>query len=181
MAAATLDPIDRAERGKAARAAAPRSRHAGRGAGAGRRDPVAILEENAVTRVQELVPIRYGRMLAAPFAFYRGGAAIMAADLAGTPDSGIAVQLCGDAHLSNFGIYAAPDRRLVFGLNDFDETLPGPFEGDLKRLGASFAVAGRDRGFDRKTRASISANVVRAYREAIREFGTMRHFDVWYA
>ena len=106
----------------------------------------------------ELVPIRYGRMLVSPFTFYRGAAYLMASDLAGGPRTGLHAQLCGDAHLSNFGVFAAPDRRMVFGINDFDETLPGPFEWDLKRLVASFAVAGRDRGFDRKTRAGISAD-----------------------
>ncbi len=133
---------------------------AGRGAPSGhaewepspiRRDPVELLEEQAETRVPELVPIRYGRMLVSPFTFYRGAAYLMAADLAGTPRTGLHTQLCGDAHLSNFGAFAAPDRRLVFSVNDFDETLPGPFEWDVKRLVASFAVAGRDRGFDDKT------------------------------
>ena len=121
-----------------------------------RADPVELLEEQAKTRVDELVPIRYGRMLVSPFTFYRGAAYIMAADLAGMPRTGLHVQLCGDAHLSNFGVYAAPDRRLVFDTNDFDETLPGPFEWDVKRLVASFAVAGRDRGFDKKRRRAIN-------------------------
>ena len=146
-----------------------------------RPDPVELLEEQAQSRVPELVPIRYGRMLVSPFTFYRGAAYLMASDLSGGPRSGLHAQLCGDAHLSNFGVFAAPDRRMVFGINDFDETLPGPFEWDLKRLVASFAVAGRFRGFDRKTRAGISADVAGAYREAIREFGAMRNFDVWYA
>ena len=117
-----------------------------------RRDPVELLEEQAQTRLPELVPIRYGRMLVSPFAFFRGGAYLMAADLADGPRTGLHAQLCGDAHLSNFGIFAAPDRRLVFSINDFDETLPGPFEWDVKRLAASFAVAGRERGFDDATR-----------------------------
>src|SRR3954447_19368570 len=181
MAAATLDPIDRAERGKAARAAAPRSSHAGWAPSADRRDPVAILEENAVTRVQELVPIRYGRMLASPFAFYRGGAAIMAADLAGTPDSGIRVQLCGDAHLSNFGVYTAPDRRLVFDLNDFDETHPGPWEWDVKRLVASLEIAGRSRSMRTKERRAIVLAAARAYRDAMRGFASAKNLAVWYA
>ena len=129
----------------------------------------------------ELVPIRYGRMLVSPFTFYRGAAYLMASDLAGGPRTGLHAQLCGDAHLSNFGVFAAPDRRLVFALNDFDETLPGPFEWDVKRLVASFAVAGRDRGFDAKTRAKINATVGRSYREAMQEFGAMRNLDVWYA
>ena len=117
----------------------------------------------------ELVPIRYGRMLVSPFTFYRGAAYLMAADLAGAPRTGLDVQLCGDAHLSNFGAFAAPDRRLVFSINDFDETLPGPFEWDVKRLVASFAVAGRDRGFDAKQRQSINRAVTRSYREAMQE------------
>ncbi len=129
----------------------------------------------------ELVPIRYGRMLVSPFTFFRGAAYVMAADLAGMPRTGLHVQLCGDAHLSNFGGYAAPDRRLVFDSNDFDETLPGPFEWDLKRLVASFAVAGRSRGFDADTRARINLAVTRSYREAVAAFAAMRIFDVWYS
>src|SRR4051794_36530784 len=174
-------PGERAARGKAARAEVSRRSHGEWEPTSKRPDPVALLEEQAASRVPELVPIRYGRMLVSPFTFYRGAAYLMASDLSGGTRSGLHAQLCGDAHLSNFGVFAAPDRRLVFGLNDFDETLPGPFEWDLKRLVASFAVAGRDRGFDRKTRAGISAGVTRSYREAIREFGTMRNFDVWYA
>jgi uncharacterized protein (DUF2252 family) len=131
--------------------------------------------------VPELVPIRYGRMLVSPFTFYRGAAYLMASDLSGGPRAGLHVQLCGDAHLSNFGVFAAPDRRLIFGVNDLDETLPGPFEWDVKRLVASFAVAGRDRGFDAKTRARINEAVVRSYRERLREFAGMRHLDLWYA
>ena len=129
----------------------------------------------------ELVPIRYGRMLVSPFTFFRGAAYPMAADLAGEPRTGLDVQLCGDAHLSNFGAFAASDRRLVFSINDFDETLPGPFEWDVKRLVASFAVAGRDRGFDVKQRRSINRAVTRAYREAIRGFSEMRNLDIWYS
>src|SRR5690242_13496068 len=132
-----LTPDERAARGKAARAEAPRGSNAEWSPPADRRDPVAILEEQAETRLPELVPIRYGRMLTSPFAFFRGGAAIMAADLASTPNSGIRVQLCGDAHLSNFGGFASPERDLVFDINDFDETLPGPWEWDVKRLAAS--------------------------------------------
>ena len=131
--------------------------------------------------MQELVPIRYGRMLVSPFTFYRGAAYPMAADLAGAPRTGLEVQLCGDAHLSNFGAFAASDRRLVFSINDFDETLPGPFEWDVKRLVASFAVAGRDRGFDAKQRRSINRAVARAYREAIRAFAEMSNLDLWYS
>src|SRR3954454_5733393 len=180
MAAATLDPIDSAERGKAARAAAPRSSHAGWAASADRRDPVAILEENAVTRVQSLVPIRYGRMLASPFAFYRGAAAVMAADLAATPDSGIVVQACGDAHISNFGGFAAQDRRVVFGPNDFDETLPGPGEWAVRRMAASAEIAGRDSGLSRRDRRDVVAACVREYRTGMRAFADESHLDVWY-
>ena len=140
-----------------------------------------MLEEQAASRVKELVPIRYGRMLVSPFTFFRGAAYPMAADLAGAPRTGLEVQLCGDAHLSNFGAFGAPDRRLVFSINDFDETLPGPFEWDVKRLVASFAVAGRDRGFDVKQRQSINRAVTRAYREAIHRFAAMSNLDVWYA
>ena len=147
-----LAPEERAARGKAAREAAPRSAHGEWEPASDRRDPVELLEEQAASRVPELVPIRYGRMLVSPFTFFRGAAYPMAADLAGAPRTGLDVQLCGDAHLSNFGGFAAPDRRLVFSINDFDETLPGPFEWDVKRLVASFAVAGRDRGFDAKQR-----------------------------
>jgi uncharacterized protein (DUF2252 family) len=131
--------------------------------------------------VQELVPIRYGRMLVSPFTFFRGAAYPMAADLAGAPRTGLDVQLCGDAHLSNFGAFGAPDRRLVFSINDFDETLPGPFEWDVKRLAASFAVAGRDRGFDAKQRQSINLAVTRAYREAIRGLAGKSNLDLWYS
>ena len=172
---------ERAARGKAARAQVPRSSHAEWEPAPGRRDPVEVLEEQAQTRVPELVPIRYGRMLVSPFTFYRGAAALMAADLADAPRTGLEVQLCGDAHLSNFGAFAAPDRRLIFGVNDFDETLPGPFEWDVKRLVASFAVAGRDRGFSRKQRMRVNRAVARSYREAIRDFAQMRALDLWYA
>src|SRR4051812_21954690 len=160
---------ERAARGKATRAEVPRTSHADWEPAAHRPDPVELLEEQAETRVPELVPIRYGRMLLSPFTFFRGGAYLMAADLAGLPRTGLHVQLCGDAHLSNFGVYAAPDRRLVFSVNDFDETLPGPFEWDLKRLVASFAVAGRDRGFDARVRERINCTVTRAYRESLHE------------
>jgi hypothetical protein len=174
-------PADRAAAGKRARAESPRSVHAEFSPGVGRPDPVQVLEEQATTRVSELIPIRYGRMLVSAFTFYRGGAALMAGDLADGPPSGLQVQLCGDAHLSNFGVFAAPDRRLVFSVNDFDETLPGPFEWDVKRLVASFAVAGRDRGFDAKQRKVINRAVVRAYREAMRDFAGMRYLDIWFA
>ena len=154
-----LTAAERAEKGKAARDAAPRAEHGEWEPAADRRDPVELLEEQAASRVPELVPIRYGRMLVSPFTFFRGAAYPMAADLADAPRTGLDVQLCGDAHLSNFGAFGAPDRRLVFSINDFDETLPGPFEWDVKRLVASFAVAGRDRGFDAKQRRSINRDV----------------------
>lgn len=176
-----LTKAERAAVGKAARARVPRSAHAAWAPAPDRADPVAELEEQARTRVPELVPIRYGRMLVSPFTFYRGAARIMAADLAPGPRTGLIVQLCGDAHLSNFGVFAAPDRRLVFSTNDFDETLPGPFEWDVKRLVASFAVAGRDRAFDSAQRERVNLAVVRAYREAMHEFASMRMLDVWYA
>ena len=179
--AAVTEQLSDSDRGKAIRAEVPRSSHADWEPASGSRDPVALLEEQAKTRVPELVPIRYGRMLVSPFTFFRGAAYIMAADLAEAPRTGLEVQLCGDAHLSNFGGFAAPDRRLVFSLNDFDETLPGPFEWDVKRLVASFAVAGRDGNFSAKQRRPINLAVVRAYREAMREFAQMRTLDVWYA
>jgi uncharacterized protein (DUF2252 family) len=140
-----------------------------------------MLEEQAASRVPELVPVRYGRMLVSPFTFFRGAAYLMAADLAGAPRTGLHAQLCGDAHLSNFGAFAAPDRRLVFSVNDFDETLPGPFEWDVKRLVASFAVAGRDRGFDAEQRTTVTRTVSLAYREAMKDFAGMRNLDLWYA
>src|SRR3954452_16589252 len=172
---------DRAAHGRAARADAPRSSHADWVPAAGRFDPVDLLQEQAAARVPELVPIRYGRMLASPFTFFRGAAYIMAADLAGTPTSGLEAQLCGDAHLSNFGAFASAERELVFDINDFDETLPGPWEWDVKRLAASIAVGGRDRGFgDRQRRAMVRA-AVGAYRTAMRRFSAMRNIDVWYA
>jgi hypothetical protein len=176
-----LTTQERAARGKAARAEVPRQTHGESVPSPQRPDPVDLLEDQAQTRVRELVPIRYGRMLVSPFAFYRGAAAVMAADLADFPRTGLHAQLCGDAHLSNFGVYAAPDRRLVFSLNDFDETLPGPFEWDVKRLAASFAVAGRDRGFGPKVRARINAAVGRSYRKSMRRFASMRNMDLWYA
>ena len=131
--------------------------------------------------MRELVPIRYGRMSASPFAFYRGAACVMASDLAGTPEAGIRVQLCGDAHLANFGGFASPERDLVFDLNDFDETLRGPWERDVKRLAASVAVAGRDNGIKEHRRAKIVRHLVAEYRQAMREFASMKTLDVWYA
>ncbi len=165
--------------GKARRAAVPRSGHGAFGPVS--RDPLAILRRQDERRVPELVPIRYGRMLASAFTFYRGGAAIMAADLAETPSAGFEVQLCGDAHLSNFGVFAAPDRRLVFDCNDFDETCRGPFEWDVKRLAASLAIAGRARGFDRRERREAVLSGSAGYRGAMRNFASMRNIDVWYA
>ena len=174
---AHLTPAEHAARGKAARAAVPRADHAVWKPFEGRPNPVDLLEEQAETRVPELVPIRYGRMLVSPFTFYRGGAYIMASDLAHTPATGLNVQLCGDAHLSNFGGFASPERRMIFDINDFDETLPGPWEYDVKRLAASFEVAGRDRGLSAKQRRSGVAFVARAYREAMAEFAAMRDLD----
>ncbi|HEU5213765.1 MAG TPA: DUF2252 domain-containing protein [Gaiellaceae bacterium] len=184
MATKVVPHLTRAERearGKAARAEVPRSSHAAFEPAAGRPDPVELLEEQAESRVPELVPIRYGRMLVSPFAFYRGGALIMASDLAAAPRSGLTVQLCGDAHLSNFGAFGSPERRLVFDINDFDETLPGPWEWDVKRLVASFAVAGRENGLSEADRRTVVLAAVRAYREAMRTFASMRNLAVWYA
>jgi uncharacterized protein (DUF2252 family) len=174
-------PSERAAAGKARRKKTPRSSHAGWEPQSGPPDPVAVLSAQNESRVAELVPIRHGRMLTSAFSFYRGGAAIMAADLGAIPDSGLRVQLCGDAHLSNFGAFEAPDRSLVFDINDFDETLPGPFEWDVKRLAASFAVAGLANGFDEASIQSAVRETVREYRRAIREFAAMRGLDVWYA
>ena len=159
----------------------PLSGHSGWRPAAGRPDPVVLLEAQDLTREPDLVPVRHGRMMVSPFTFYRGAAKIMAVDLSGTPTAGLRVQLCGDAHLSNFGVYASPERRLVFDLNDFDETLPGPFEYDVKRLAASFAIAGRNNGFSGPdTRAATLASVT-AYRQAMAGFAGMRTVDIWYA
>ncbi|MET0144874.1 MAG: DUF2252 domain-containing protein [Ilumatobacteraceae bacterium] len=172
---------ERAARGRAARSGSPRSAHGDWVAPPDRRAALDILEQQARSRVADLVPIRYGRMAASPFAFYRGAAAVMAADLAvAAPSTGLIVQLCGDAHLANFGAFASPDRRLVFSINDFDETLPGPFEWDVKRMVASFAIAGRGRGFSESKRCGITSAAVRTYREAMREFAAMGSLDVWY-
>ncbi|HEY4779329.1 MAG TPA: DUF2252 domain-containing protein [Solirubrobacterales bacterium] len=176
-----MDAPERAAAGRAARSQVRRSSHAAWEPAAGRADPVATLEQQARSRVPELVPIRYGRMSASPFAFFRGAAAVMAADLAATPVSGLRVQACGDAHLSNFGAFAAPDRRLVFDLNDFDESLPGPWEWDVKRLAASFAIAGRENGLKRKERATSLLTAGRSYREAMRTFASQTNLDVWYS
>jgi uncharacterized protein (DUF2252 family) len=167
--------------GKQARAATPRSSHAQWSAAEDRADPVTILQAQAESRVPELVPIRYGRMLVSPFTFYRGAAAIMAADLAETPTSGLDVQLCGDAHLSNFGIFASPEREMLFDINDFDETLPGPWEWDVKRLTASLCVAGRDRELSRQEIADVLAWTAQAYRQSMRAFAQMSNLAVWYA
>ncbi|WP_405009447.1 DUF2252 domain-containing protein [Kitasatospora sp. NBC_01539] len=174
-------PEQRTARGRAARRAVPRSAHAEYRPPADRPDPLDILEAQSATRVPELVPIRYGRMTESPFRFYRGAAAIMASDLAGTPDSGIRAQLCGDAHLLNFRLLASPERNLLFDINDFDETLPGPWEWDVKRLATSFVIAGRANDFDDAERADIVQAAVRAYREAMTRFAGMRNLDVWYA
>jgi uncharacterized protein (DUF2252 family) len=175
-----MDASERAAAGRAARSGAPRSAHAAWAPPSGR-DPLAILEAQERTRVPELLPIRHGRMAASPFAFFRGAAAVMAADLAATPVSGLRVQACGDAHLTNFGVFAGPDRRLLFDLNDFDETAPGPWEWDLKRLAASFAIAGRERGFKRRRRAAATLTAASAYREAMRAFASQTNLEVWYA
>jgi len=175
-----LSHADREARGKDARAVAPLESHAEFRPDSSR-DPVGLLLGQAQSRVPELVPIRHGRMLVSPFTFYRGAALPMAADLAGTPASGLRVQLCGDAHVSNFGAFASPERRLVFDVNDFDETLPGPFEWDVKRLAASLSVAGRDNGFPAKDRRKIVLAAVEGYRTAMRGFAQQPLLDVWYA
>jgi uncharacterized protein (DUF2252 family) len=176
-----LTEVERAAIGKAARKTVPRSAHAGYTPAADRPDPIDLLQSQAASRVPELVPIRYGRMLVSPFAFYRGAALIMASDLAGSPTSRVHVQLCGDAHLSNFGVFASPERRLVFDVNDFDETLPGPWEWDVKRLAASLAVAGRENDYSGKRRRSIVRQTVGAYRTAMRQFAAQQNMAVWYA
>ena len=174
-----LSPEQRAASGKAARVDAPLESHADFHPTKSR-DPVALLLSQAATRVPELVPIRHGRMLVSPFSFYRGAALVMATDLSTTPTSGLRTQLCGDAHLSNFGAYASPDRRLVFDINDFDETLPGPFEWDVKRLAASLVVAGRDNGFTPKQSRKVTLAAVESYRTAMRRFAGKSIMDVWY-
>lgn len=177
---AHLTVDQRVARGRAARREAPRSSHGQWKAAPDRPDPVGVLEEQAATRVPDLVPIRYGRMLVSPFTFYRGAAAIMAADLAATPVSGITVQLCGDAHLSNFGVFGTPERQLIFDINDFDETLPGPWEWDVKRMAASFEIMGRFRGFSRGDRYAIVTAGVREYRERMRRAADMPTLSAWY-
>jgi len=171
---------DRQARGLAARSDAPRSSHGRWEPPPNRPDPIALIEEQAESRLPELVPIRHGRMLASPSTFYRGAAVIMAADLAGSPRSGVTVQLCGDAHLSNFGLFGTPERQMLFDINDFDETLPGPWEWDVKRFAASFEIVGRDRGFARADRRAIVMAGVREYRDRMRQAAGMRTLDAWY-
>jgi uncharacterized protein (DUF2252 family) len=178
---AHLTPADREIRGKDARTQVPRESHAVFDPRADRPDPLTLLEEQAASRLADLVPVRYGRMSVSPFAFFRGAALVMASDLAGTPVSGLGVQACGDAHLSNFGIFGSAERRLVFDVNDFDETLPGPWEWDVKRLAASLEVAARANGFADKDRRKIVLAAVGRYRQAMRDFATQPNLAVWYA
>ncbi|MGA2321680.1 MAG: DUF2252 domain-containing protein [Solirubrobacteraceae bacterium] len=176
-----LTRAERAARGKAARAEVPRSSHGVFEPEPNRLDPIELLERQARSRVPELVPIRYGRMLTSPFAFYRGAALIMASDLSATPRSGLTVQCCGDAHLSNFGVFASPERRLVFDINDFDETLPGPWEWDVKRLAASMLIAAQYNGFPVKDQEQVVLDTVEEYRTAMARFAAMKNLEVWYA
>src|SRR6202167_4528558 len=176
-----LTETERAARGTQARAEVPRESHAGFDTPADRPDPIALLAEQAKSRVPELVPIRWGRMMVSPFTYYRGAALPMASDLALTPRSGLAVQACGDAHLSNFGLFGSAERPLVFGVNDFDETLPGPWEWDVKRLAASLEVASRGNGYSAKQRRRVVTAAVASYRAAIRRFADLSDLDVWYA
>ncbi|MGZ5001502.1 MAG: DUF2252 family protein, partial [Methylomonas sp.] len=171
---------DRKAEGKAMRLSVPLESHANWQAPANRRDPVDLLIESSVGRVPELLPIRYGRMMQSPFAFYRGAAAIMAADLAGLPSTGIRVQACGDCHLVNFGSFATPERRQIVAINDFDETLPAPWEWDIKRLVASFVVAGRHNGFTTEEARQAAQACARSYRERMRDFSKMGVLDTWY-
>ncbi len=175
-----LSVAERTERGKLARKLTPRTSHAGWVPAADRRDPVELLVEQNADRWAFLVPVRHGRMMVSPFTFYRGAARIMAADLATTPDSGLPVQVCGDAHLANFGTYASPERQLVFDANDFDETLPGPWEWDVKRLAASFTIAGQHRGLDDDRCRALAAQVALEYRQSIARFAQMHTLDLWY-
>jgi uncharacterized protein (DUF2252 family) len=179
--ASALSPDERQALGRNARTTVPRSSHAGFAPSAARPDPIALLERQARTRVPNLVPIRYGRMLVSPFTFFRGAALIMASDLADTPRSGFDVQLCGDAHLSNFGMFASAERRLVFDINDFDETLPGPWEWDLKRLVTSLSVAGRENGYSPADRRTVALAAAREYRETMARLAGMSNLEVWYA
>ena len=172
---------DRKAKGVEARDRAALSSHTKWRPAADRPDPVALLEEQDATREPDLVPVRHGRMMVSPFTFYRGAAKIMAADLADTPVAGLEAQLCGDAHLSNFGAFASPERRLLFDLNDFDETLPGPFEYDVKRMAASFTIAARNNGFSQADARAATLASVQAYREAMASFAQMGTMDIWYA
>ena len=172
---------DRKARGKSLRGEAAPSSHTGWEPAADRPDPVALLEEQDSSREQDLVPVRHGRMMVSPFTFYRGAAKIMAADLRTTPRAGLNVQLCGDAHLSNFGMFGSHERTLLFDLNDFDETLSGPFEYDVKRMSASFTIAGRNNGFAEADTRAVTLASVRAYRESMAGFAKMGMMDVWYA
>src|ERR1700726_1872344 len=174
-------PAERAALGAQARAEVPRESHADFTVTARRPDPIALLEEQAKARVPELVPVRWGRMMVPPFPYSRGAALPMASDLATTPVSGLTVQACGDAHLSNFGVFGSAERHLVFDVNDFDETLPGPWEWDVKRLAASMEVAARSNGFSGKQRRKIVASTVASYRKAMRDFAGMSQLDIWYA
>ena len=177
---AHLTADQRVARGRAARVEAPRSAHIRWTPRPDRPDPIALLEEQAASRVPQLVPIRYGRMLVSPFTFYRGAALIMASDLAATPVSRVTVQLCGDAHLSNFGLFGTPERQMIFDINDFDETLPGPWEWDVKRLAASFEIMGRDRGFSPADRRATVMAGVAEYRDRMRQAAGMGALDAWY-
>ena len=179
--AAKLTRAERVARGKAARAQVPRDQHAVFDPPPNRADPIALLEEQAQSRVPELVPVRWARMAVSPFTFFRGAALPMASDLAATPVTGLPVQACGDAHLSNFGIFGSPERHLVFDVNDFDETLPGPWEWDVKRLAASLEIAARGNNFTGKQRRQIVMAAVSRYRQAMRSFAGMTNLDVWYA
>jgi uncharacterized protein (DUF2252 family) len=175
-----LSPAERARLGKDARRLVPLDSHAEMPFDANR-DPVSTLADEDADRLPELVPIRYGRMLVSPFTFFRGAAGLMAADLAPTPVSGFRAQTCGDAHLSNFGLFASAERTLVFDINDFDETLPAPWEWDIKRLVASLAVAGRNNGFSAKKRRKIATSAASSYRTAMRDFARHTNLEVWYA
>ncbi|MFG1818239.1 DUF2252 domain-containing protein [Kribbella sp. NPDC049174] len=175
------DIEERRAEGKEARRRTPPSSHAGWHPVADRADPVTLLDEQNKTREPDLVPVRHGRMMVSPFTFYRGSAKIMAADLKDTPTAGLTVQLCGDAHLSNFGVFGSPERRLLFDLNDFDETLPGPFEYDVQRMAASFTIAARNNGFSNPDTLDATTASVAAYREAMAEFAEMRTMEIWYA
>lgn len=179
--AMTASVSDRRASGQEARKVVPRRSHGAWAPSGDRPDPIELLRAQDDDRLQDLVPIRWGRMSASPFAFYRGSAALMAADLAPSPRTGLTVQLCGDAHLSNFGLFGSPERALLFDVNDFDETLPGPFEWDLKRLAASFVLASRDNGFDEDVARATSLAAVRSYREHMMAYAEMRELDVWYS